>query len=68
MNYYFMRVNVHCNIIIHSVTDIDIRDICEKYVEVKFQNISILRNIDILRNIICINSGLAYPNNNFIFH
>ena len=28
-----MRVNVHCNIIIHSVTDIDIRDICEKYVE-----------------------------------
>ena len=62
-----MRVKVHCNIIIHSVTDGDIKDICEQYVEVDMA-ISILRNIDILRNIISINSGLGYPNNSFIFH
>ena len=38
MNYYFMRVKVHCNIIIHSVTDSDIKDICEKYIEVNMAN------------------------------
>ena len=38
MNYYFMRVNVHCNIIINSVTDIDIKDIYEQYVEVDIAN------------------------------
>ena len=33
-----MRVKVHCNIIIHSVTDGDIKDICEQYVEVDMAN------------------------------
>ena len=32
MNYCFMHFKVHCDILIHHVTDIDIKDICKQCV------------------------------------
>ena len=41
MNYCFMHFKVHCDILIHHVTDIDIKDICKQCVSRVSQKIII---------------------------